>query len=162
MLRYFSSWSALAVSTRPCQLPKLLSALTIAQRSLAQKGQKPAPMKNTSVLPLGRLSASSETCMNLPRTFRGMKLLLGLLLVLTTRKCSVVYLLMFGIRIISPDTQAHVRWWQVGTTRYSCIIEKTHKRLTCSCFPLVPIQSLSSVRQNYYKHNSHKNQYKRL
>src|SRR5215203_7266884 len=93
MLRYFSSWSALAVSTRPCQLPKLLSALTIAQRSLAQKGQKPAPMKNTSVLPLGRLSASSETCMNLPRTFRGMKLLLGLLLVLTTRKCSVVYLL---------------------------------------------------------------------
>src|SRR5215208_1825676 len=106
MLRYFSSWSALAVSTRPCQLPKLLSALTIAQRSLAQKGQKPAPMKNTSVLPLGRLSASSETCMNLPRTFRGMKLLLGLLLVLTTRKCSVVYLLMFGIRIISPDTQA--------------------------------------------------------
>src|SRR5829696_9131394 len=122
MLRYFSSWSALAVSTRHCQLPKLLSALTTAQRSLAQKGQKPAPVKNTSVLPLGRLRGWSETCMNLPRTFRGMKVLLGLLLVLTTRKCSVVYLLVFGMRIISPDTRARVRWWQVGTTRSSCII----------------------------------------
>src|SRR5215213_8338513 len=86
MFRYFSSWPTLAVSTRPCQLPKLPSAFTTAQRSLAQKGQKPAPIKNTSVLPLGRLRGWSETCMNLPRTFRGMKVLLGLLLVLTTRK----------------------------------------------------------------------------
>jgi hypothetical protein len=73
----------------------LLSALTIAHRSLAQNGQKPAPIKNISDFPLEFLSGWLETCMNLPRTFFGMKVLL-LLLVPTTRACSVVYLLMFG------------------------------------------------------------------
>jgi hypothetical protein len=45
------------------------------QRSAAQKGQKPAPMKKTSDLPLGLFSGSLVTCMNFPRTFFGMKLL---------------------------------------------------------------------------------------
>jgi hypothetical protein len=30
------------------------------------------------------------------------------------KKNSAVYLLMFGMRIKSPDTQACVRWWQLA------------------------------------------------
>lgn len=40
----FSSWPALAVPISPCLLTKLLTSLTITDRSLAQKRQKPAPI----------------------------------------------------------------------------------------------------------------------
>src|SRR5881628_2409413 len=95
MFRYFSSWSALAVSTRPVQLPKLFNALTIAQRSAAQNGQKPAPMKNTIDLPLCLFNGSSVTCINLPSTFFGMKSV--------TDRVFVVYF----INVLNP-----VRIWQ--------------------------------------------------
>jgi hypothetical protein len=72
----------------------VLSALKIAHRSAAQKGQKPAPIKNTGDLPLDHFSGWLERCMNLPKAPLGMKLLL-----LLTRKVSDVYLLVFGVTI---------------------------------------------------------------
>src|SRR5215213_6779821 len=116
-IRKIDSWNVevFFVVVRTCGLYKTLPASKIAKcpydspALTCAEGAKTRTHEEYSVLPLGCLSALSETCINLPRTFRGMKLLLGLLLVLTTRKCSVIYLLMFGIRIISPDTQAHIR-----------------------------------------------------
>jgi hypothetical protein len=117
--------------------------------------------KENQRFPPSRLRGWSEMCMNLPRTFRAAKVPMWLPLVLT-KKCSAVYLLMFGMRNISR-TAKHVSG-NGGSARQRCpsisrYIIKTHGQMTWSCFFFGRRQSRFTAGQNF-EHNCHVNRYK--